>query len=185
MTRPDTFQSNGARGGAARPKLWHGFFVSAVAVACAAIFAPPAWSATTTGSLAVTGSITATCVVNASSLAFGAYNPVLNTNLDVTGTVSVSCTNATPYNVGLDAGAGTGATVTNRKLTSGANTLTYQIYRDSARTLNWGNTAGTDTIAGTGNGSAQSITAYGRIVSGQTTAAVGSYTDTVTVTITY
>jgi spore coat protein U-like protein len=158
-------------------------------VACAfvafALWAPRSPAATATGSLNVTGSITATCAVNASSLAFGAYNPTLNANSDVSGTVSVTCTNATPYNVGLNAGLGTGATVTARKMTSGANTLNYAIFRDAAHTLNWGNTVGTDTVTGTGNGAAQSITAYGRITSGQTTAAVGSYTDTVTITITY
>jgi spore coat protein U-like protein len=156
-----------------------------VAAFVAGLHGAPAWSATATGSLSVTGSITATCQVNASSLAFGAYNPILNANLDVTGTVSVTCTNATPYNVGLNAGTGTGATITNRKMTSGANTLTYQVFRDAARTQNWGNTVGTDTVVGTGSGAAQPITAYGRIVLGQTTAKVGNYTDTVTVTITY
>ena len=158
------------------------------AVAAIAVLALPALqarAATATGNFAITGTITATCQVNASTLAFGAYNPVLNANLDVTGTVSVSCTNATPYNIGLGIGAGTGATITNRKMTSGANTLTYQVFRDAARTLNWGQTVGTDTVAGTGNGVAQAITAYGRIPSGQTTAAVGAYTDTVVITITY
>jgi spore coat protein U-like protein len=155
------------------------------AVVIAALSAPLARAATSTGNFAITGTITATCQVNASSLAFGAYNPVLNANLDVTGTVSVSCTNATPYNIGLGVGAGTGATITNRKMTSGANTLTYQVFRNTTRTLNWGQTVGTDTVAGTGNGVAQAITAYGRIPSGQTTAAVGVYTDTVVITITY
>jgi spore coat protein U-like protein len=155
------------------------------AVVIAALSAPLARAATSTGNFAITGTITATCQVNASSLAFGAYNPVLNANLDVTGTVSVSCTNATPYNIGLGVGAGTGATITNRKMTSGANTLTYQVFRNTTRTLNWGQTVGTDTVAGTGNGVAQAITAYGRIPSGQTAAAVGAYTDTVVITITY
>ena len=147
--------------------------------------APAARAATATGSLAVTGTIAATCQVNTSSLAFGTFNPVLNTNLNVNGSVSISCTNGTPYNIGLGVGAGTGATITNRVMMSGSNKLTYQIYRDAAQTQNWGQTVGTDTVTGTGTGSAQTVTAYGRIVSGQTTAVIGSYTDTVTVTITY
>jgi len=156
-------------------------------VVCALLLmaVPASQAAPATGSMTVSGTISATCQVNTSSLAFGTFNPVLNTNLNVNGSVSVSCTNGTTYNVGLNAGSGTGATITNRIMTSGSNTLTYQIYRDAAQTQNWGNTVGTDTVSGTGNGSAQTITAYGRIVSGQTTAKVGSYTDTVTVTITY
>ena len=160
---------------------------SAFAALCllAMMTASPARATTATGSLAVSGTISATCQVNASSLNFNTFNPVLNTNLDVSGSVSVSCTNGTTYNVGLNAGSGTGATITNRIMTSGSNTLTYQIFSNAGRTTNWGNTVGTDTVAGTGNGSAQTITAYGRIPAGQTSAQVGSYTDTVTVTITY
>jgi spore coat protein U-like protein len=51
-------------------------------------------------------------------------------------------------------------------------------------TTNWGNTVGTDTVAGTGNGSGQVYTVYGQI-SAQTTPAPGTYNDTITVTITY
>jgi spore coat protein U-like protein len=34
------------------------------------------------------------------------------------GTITVLCTNGTTYNVGLDAGTGTGATVSNRKMSA-------------------------------------------------------------------
>jgi spore coat protein U-like protein len=62
--------------------------------------------------------------------------------------------------------------------------LNYELFRDSARTLNWGNTIGTDTVAGTGNGLAQTLTVYGRILGSQLVAP-GAYTDTVTATLTY
>ncbi len=128
--------------------------------------------------------ITATCTINsASTLNFGTQG-VLATNVDQTSTIQVTCTNTTPYNIGLDAGTGTGATVATRKLTSGANTVNYTLYSNSGRTTVWGNTVSTDTVAGTGNGAAQSYTVYGRIPS-QTTPAPGSYTDTITVTVTY
>ena len=68
---------------------------------------------------------------------------------------------------------------------SGANTLGYQLYLDSGRTTVFGDgTASSSTKSGTGSGSAQSISVYGRV---PTLAGVvpGSYTDTVTVTITY
>jgi len=48
----------------------------------------------------------------------------------------------------------------------------------------WGNTIGTNTVASTGTGAAQSFTVYGRIPS-QTTPAPATYTDTITVTVTY
>src|SRR5262249_55107081 len=120
-------------------------------------------AATATSSFTVSVTITATCTINsASTLNFGTQG-VLGANVDQTSTIQVTCTNTTPYNIGLDAGTGTGATVTTRKLTSGGATVNYTLYSDSGRTTVWGNTIGTNTVAGTGNGSGQNYTVYGRI----------------------
>jgi spore coat protein U-like protein len=71
-------------------------------------------------------------------------------------------------------------------MTSGANLLSYNIYTSAARTTVWGDGTGSSaTIGGTGTGSAQSVTVYGRVSGGQTTVPVGSYADTVAVTVTY
>jgi spore coat protein U-like protein len=144
----------------------------------------PLSAATSTSTFSVQMTITATCTVNsAATLNFGTQG-VLSTNVDQTSTVQVTCTNTTPYNVGLDAGTGTGATVATRKMTSGANTVNYTLYSNAGRTTVWGNTVGTDTVAATGNGSAQSYTVYGRVPT-QAAPAPGTYTDTITVTVTY
>src|ERR1051325_2529104 len=141
-------------------------------------------AATTTSTFTVQMTITATCTVNsASTLNFGTQG-VLATNVDQTSTIQVTWTHTTPYNAGLDAGTGTGATVATRKMTSGANTVNYTLYSNSGRTTVWGNTVGTDTVAATGNGSAQSYTVYGRVPP-QAAPAPGTYTDTITVTVTY
>ena len=117
------------------------------------------------------------------TLNFGSQG-ILSTNVDQTIDLQVTCTNTTPYNIGLDAGTGSGATVATRKLTSGGATVNYTLYSDSGRTTLWGNTVGTDTVAGTGNGTGQTLTVYGRMPP-QTTPAPGTYTDTITVTVTY
>jgi len=141
-------------------------------------------AATSTTTMTVQMTITATCTVNsAATLNFGTVG-VLASNTDQTSTIQVTCTNTTPYNIGLNAGTGTGATVAVRKMTSGANTVNYSLYSNSGRTTVWGNTIGTDTQAATGNGSAQSYTVYGRVPA-QATPAPGTYTDTITVTLTY
>src|SRR6478672_3237808 len=141
-------------------------------------------AATATSTFTVQVSITATCLINsASTLNFGTQG-VLAANVDQTSTIQVTCTNTTPYNIGLNAGTGTGATVAVRKMTSGANTVNYTLYSNSGRTTVWGNTVGTDTVAATGNGSAQSYTVYGRVPS-QAAPAPGTYTDTITITVTY
>jgi spore coat protein U domain-containing protein, fimbrial subunit CupE1/2/3/6 len=71
-----------------------------------------------------------------------------------------------------------------RKMTSGGANVTYSLYTDTGRTTVWGNTVGTDTVAATGNGASQSYTVFGRVPS-QSTPAPGTYTDTITVTVTY
>ena len=142
----------------------------------------PAVAATATTTFQVTATIQATCVVSATPMAFGTYTGVVATS---TSTVSVTCTNTTPYNVGLDQGVSTGATVTTRKMTgpSGA-LLGYVLTSDSSHATNWGKTIGTDTVTGTGNGSAQALTVYGQVAAGQYLAP-GAYADTITATVTY
>jgi spore coat protein U-like protein len=143
-----------------------------------------AFAATATSNLTVRIVINAQCLAaTASTLDFGTTG-VLSANVDVTSTIQVTCTNTTPYNIGLNAGTGTGATVSNRLMMSGATTISYAMYSNAGRTTNWGNTVGTDTVAGTGNGAAQGYTVYGRVPP-QTTPAPGTYTDTITVTVTY
>jgi spore coat protein U-like protein len=137
---------------------------------------------TATTTFSVTVVITATCSISATNLSFGTYTRAL---VQSTSTISVNCTNLTPYNVGLNAGVATGATVTNRSMTGpGSALLKYQLFSNSGYTTNWGNTVGTDTVPGTGNGANQSLTVYGQIPALEFTAQ-GSYTDTITVTITY
>ncbi len=140
---------------------------------------------TATSSFTVQVTIIASCtIVSTATLNFGGSVGVLTANVDVSTTLQVQCTNTTPYNIGLNAGTGTGATVAARLMTSGANTITYSLYKDSGHATVWGNTVGTDTQAATGNGAAQTYTVYGRIPP-QTTPAPATYSDTITVTVTY
>src|SRR4051812_10023563 len=161
------------------------FYFIAAAVAVGLLpSASVSFAATSTATFSVQVTIVATCTINsASALNFGSQG-VLTANVDQTSTIQVQCTNTTPYNIGLDAGLGSGATVAVRKMTSGGATVNYTLYSDSGRTTVWGVTIGTNTVAGTGNGAAQSYTVYGRIPA-QTTPAPGSYADTVTVTVSY
>lgn len=146
------------------------------------------YAATATTTFQVTATVLKACVVNATPIAFGTYNPVAATALTAQGTITTTCTNTTTYTTGLSAGTSAGATVTSRQMvgqTSSANLLPYGLYQDSAHTVNWGNTPGTDTPAAvTGNGAPQNATVYGQITAG-TPAAIDTYVDTITVTITY
>ena len=57
-----------------------------------------------------------------------------------------------------------GATTTTRKMTGSSGTLSYQIFQNSSRTTNWGNTSGSDEVTGTGTGSNQTINAYAQVL---------------------
>ncbi len=156
--------------------------------AALALTAGSAMAATSTSTFGVSATVENSCSVSAIALGFGSIDPIANVNTDGTTTVDVTCSNTTAYDVGLDAGTTTGATVTARQMSDGSatpNLLDYSLYSESGRTSNWGDTVGTDTVSGTGNGTAQTLTVYGRVPSGQQTATVGSYTDNITVTVTY
>lgn len=67
----------------------------------------------------------------------------------------------------------------------GAETVTYGLYQDGARTLPWGSGAVPgEAVPGTATGLAQNLVVYGRVAP-QTTPSPGAYTDTVVVTVTY
>jgi spore coat protein U-like protein len=139
-------------------------------------------AATATSNFQVTATVQATCLISAGALGFGTYTGVLS---NATSTISVTCTNTSGYNIGLSAGTTSGATVAARKMAgTGTDVLNYALFRDSSRTNNWGETVGTDTLAGSGNGLAQTITVYGQVPAGQYVSP-GAYSDTITATITY
>ena len=132
----------------------------------------------------VTATILQNCRVSATNLNFGTV-AVLNSNVDASSTLTVSCTNGTPYNVGLSAGTGAGATVSSRKMTSaGGATIAYSLYANGSRTTVWGNTVAADTVSGTGSGLAQNYTVFGRVPA-QTTPAPATYSDSIVATVTY
>lgn len=140
----------------------------------------PIGTTTVTGGTVVNATIAANCNVSASNLNFGSAAQ-LTAAVNAASTVSVQCTNTTPYSVALSGGGE--ANVSARKMASGANKISYQLYRDTARTLIWGNTT-SDDVNGTGTGFGQPVTVYGRVPP-QTTPIAASYSDTIVVTVTY
>ena len=84
----------------------------------------------------------------------------------------------------LDAGLNGGGNINARRMVLGTGAVGYQLYSNATRTTVWGNTAGSNTVAGSGTGATQNYTVYG-LVPAQTTPAAGTYQDTITVTVTY
>ena len=165
-----------------KTRMYRSFTVCAAFISAALLVTHPAQAAVANSNFNVTATVVASCQIATTDMAFGNYSGV---QLDGISTVTATCTNTTPYTIGLSAGTFAGATVTTRRMTGPAAAgLPYSLFREAGRTTNWGVTIGTDTVAGTGNCAAQPITAYGRISAGQF-ASPGSYSDTITATLTY
>jgi spore coat protein U-like protein len=135
--------------------------------------------ATTT--FGVSATVLKDCIVSATGLAFGNYTGAVNTAQSA---VTVTCTNSTTYTVGLGTGLASGATVTTRQMQNGTALLNYGLFSNATWTTNWGNTSATNWASGTGNGAGQVLNVYGQIPASQYVTP-GSYTDTISVTVTY
>ena len=140
-------------------------------------------AATATSSFTVSASVSANCTISAGALAFGAYDPVVanaSTDLDQISTVTVACTKGSTGVVSLDNGVN--ASGSTRRMKSGANFLSYEMYNDSGRTVVWN---ATNTVSYTAASKASTgLTLYGRVAAGQDVP-VGAYSDTVVATITF
>ena len=144
----------------------------------------PAQGQTAQTTFQVKSRVQAVCDVNALDLDFGFYTGQTDSARPASTQMQVTCTPGTTYQVGLSEGTSPGATINQRKMMSGASSLNYQLYSDSARSIIWGNTPGTDTVTGVGNGLANDYTVYGAIAPKQSVPA-GSYADTITLRIYY
>lgn len=138
-----------------------------------------------------------TCTVGSSGLSFGAFSPLTlaSSPRDSNATIELGCTwdgtgpAEVSYSIALSSGGGGGFAP--RRMASGGHTLDYNLYRANYATV-WGDGAGATqtesgswTIATPSVQETRSHTAYGRISTGQQTAHVGSYSDTVVITLSY
>ncbi len=143
-------------------------------------FSANASTASTT--LPVSATVNTLCSVSTLPMAFGNYNGAIT---DASATINVTCTNTTPYDIGLDPGQSPGAnTSTRAMLGPGGAPLNYALYIDSGRGVNWGNNVGNDTNHQVATGILQQWPVYGRIPANQFVQP-GGYSDTVAVTLTY
>lgn len=163
------------------------YLVAPVAAGIMLAVAGAAQAESKNASFTVSATVAKACTIDANNMDMGTWSGT--GNLDGTTTVTVKCTNGTSYNVALDNGTN-GTSTADRKLGDGAERLSYNLYRDSGRTQVWGSTIGTDTVSGSGNGMAtaneRNIDVFARIAQADLLAAKpGTYTDSVTATITY
>jgi spore coat protein U-like protein len=146
------------------------------ALGIAAAFAPvPALAEQASATMRVSLTVRPACKVEASPLAFDGFE---GSAIEAESRIAVSCNTDTAVSVALDTGTnGAGA---QRRLSGASGHVPYAIYADAARRLPWD--AQTPVGAAVAGGALQ-LVAYGRVEPGATDGAVGSFTDTVTVTV--
>jgi spore coat protein U-like protein len=147
------------------------------------VLCPAPVAAQTSANLAVTATVVANCSVSAGTLAFGNYDPTAGSPVDATASVGVTCTQGTVASVGLDTGTfGSGG---QRRMSDGSAFLAYDLFKDAGRTDPWGDSGGARlTLAAAPSSAARAVTVYGRVAASQDLA-IGAYTDTVVVTVTF
>lgn len=148
------------------------------------LISKPAFAGTATSNISVSATVPSVCtILTESDLVFGTYDSTLKTTL---GKLTTNCTPGLAPVITLDQGSnpdgGSSDAAPQRRLKSGSDYLSYNIFQDSGNTTPWGNTAGTGRSFTATGGNA--IVVYGTIPAGQA-APAGSYTDTVVATINY
>ncbi len=135
----------------------------------------------------------ATCSFSSTpGMGFGAYDDSSAAPSDSATSIVVQCARVggppdASVTLQLGASAGSGA-ISPRQMSSGANRLNYNLYRDSGRTQVWGQTAGVDagsiTVTAIPNNGSKSGTfvIYGRIPALQNVP-VGAYSDSLLMTV--
>jgi len=118
--------------------------------------------------------------MNPQPLTFGNYTGAQN---DAIGSLQVYCNSGSFTAAGVGLSIGSAPTYYPRTMTKGASTLQYNIYTTAARQFVGGDGSGGTSFPPITNGAVnQSFSLYGRIPSGQSVA-LGSYTDTLVITI--
>jgi spore coat protein U-like protein len=147
----------------------------------------PVQAANKQTTMGVSATVAANCNISAQNLGFGSYDATAAKTGSAN--LTVRCSNGTPYTLKLTAGSGTFA---QRLMTSGSNSLEYNLYTSAALTTVWGDgTASTATVGGTGiglaNAGAVTHTVYGQLPdsTNNQSAPTGNYTDSITVTVEY
>lgn len=154
--------------------------LACVLVLMALVAGGAVFAADVTTSMDVSAELQSSATVSTTSLDFGTWS-IGDGDLEAEATITVTATTATGY--GITLGNGSYYADSSRNVANGAARIAYDIYSDDLKTALW---IGVTAVTGTGDGTAQTHTAYGTLHNAAVPGtATGSYTDTVVVTVTY
>ena len=139
----------------------------------------PVGGADVSAPFSVLASVTANCLIETANLNFGSTGRI-DTAIDADAPLNITCTAGTDYTIAIDGGGAEDPE--HRLMSSGSNSLRYDLDSNAQHTLAWGTDEGS-TVSAAGTGNEVTLGVYGRIP--PQPAAPGAYTDTVVVTISY
>lgn len=166
------------------------------ATVAAAMLAAPAMAGSSSGTIAVSLTVTDACAVNGGTITSGALGqvgaisfasqPGIFGNVDAAmvatgGGAGIAVLCSPGLTPSLTIGAGANDSNNLRHLASGSNQVAYRLYSDSGR--NTEITIGQQLNLGTATTTAFSVPIYARVNSGGAVLVGGTYTDTVQVTL--
>lgn len=145
----------------------------------------PAAAETKTATMGVSATVADNCSITATPVAFGTVDVTSGSAATAQGGITVKCTMGTSWSATASLGGNaSGSTRRMAHTTDPTKLLSYELFRDSGLSNAWTNDSG-GAVTGSGTGADDSVTIYARVPTGQQTAALGAYADSVTVTVTY
>ena len=130
------------------------------------------------------------CVLTATPLSFGSYQPARGQPVDLTATLIVTCTTPLAAAVPVTGTLALSGGVV-RRMAQGGAVLRYQLYADPTHSAVWGDGSGGSVTVRLGGTVSRAVplrigfTVYGRLLARQASAGIGTYTDLLTATLTY
>jgi spore coat protein U-like protein len=152
-------------------RLLPGVVRGAIVAAGLAGLSAPAWSA-------------ASCAFNSVvPVSFGVYDVLAAShNINGVGSIAVKCQNGGPPTFVVSLSTGQSNSYASRVMKSGANSLNYNLYTSSGRTIVWGNGTGGSSTRTVARNATTTLGIFGTIPAEQDVA-VGNYLDSITVAV--
>lgn len=119
------------------------------------------------------------------AVSFGAYDVFAAVpNNNGVGGLTIRCIGGGGPSFAVTLSTGQSNSYAARVMKSGANQLTYNLYTNSARTVIWGDGTGGSSMMTAAANSTTTLSVFGQIPAGQDVP-VGTYTDSITATVTF
>jgi len=130
--------------------------------------------------------VNAACMIaSINGVGFGQYDVFTSlSNTSGVGSLTVNCNGGGSSSFVTSLSTGQSNTYSTRVMKNGGNSLSYNLYTSAARTVVWGNGTGGSSVISTRRNSNTTLSIFGEIPAEQDSG-VGTYTDSITATVSF